>query len=1122
MNWTEQQKKAITHDGGSAVVSAAAGSGKTAVLVERVVSLFTREENPVMADRIAVVTFTNKAAQEMKSRLYFALEEREKNADEALKPLYQRQQLLLQTAYISTISSFCLMLLRQYVNFIELQPGFSVLDETKAVLMRQEAAETAIETLCNLASLEDINLLLDWFGGKDDTDLIRYILDFHSFLTSLPDKNAWFQQTRTYYENPSCFQSVVFPKMEKAFQNRLKQLLLLAEENAMYARTDKEIKPKQLETIEKEYEAAKEWAAITSPLDDTAARSLANYTWQNASTRGCLKENRAKMKELVRECAVMAVYFQDFDAHITTQKPVLEAFFRLYDAFYKEYKKKKAEQNTLDFQDIEHSLLTLLKNETIRAEMSDLFDCIIVDEFQDSNDVQYEIFRLLSKDETNLYFVGDMKQSIYRFRGANPLVFRAVSNHPKYTLLPLSSNFRSNGAVIRAVNGLFEGLMTEELGETEYDETARLVQGASYTEDDSNIAELCVLQKQPNEESKAHLSSDIEIEANYVAHRIHEMVQQGFLVTDKNGEKRPCRYGDFAILLRSDKTKGKAFASALETLGISHAAKEKTGYFEQFEVALMLDFLTVIENPYKDGPLFRVLISPLYLFSATDIAEMKATASDKNIPLYSALLEFAKNGSKKAQDVINDLREYNRLKTQTDIKRLIAKVYDSSGFLTVISLYEQGEKKLANLRLLMQYADSFIQSGRSELYAFLHFIEMVKAQKSLSQETASTETPNAVSIMTIHGSKGLEFPVCFVCSCNSQFDFRDNYPPILFDMQYGVAMRYIDKRKLLKLDTLPHLLFVNENKSKTLSEELRLLYVAATRAREKLIFTACTKEGQLQNYRKHSFLEWIANSKAIRNGTIRFVTGETSGLSASNTDIGIKEADANEQELNEITANLSARYPYQAYTQIPAKFTATQIGVDESLLEESTDELRVFLHLPTFLKQDSGLTGKQQGDAYHKVMEHLDFYNTDYAGQIQALFERGLLTRSELDCIHVPHIKGFFESELGKRLLSSRDFYREYPIFTELEPSELGLEDVPEDGEKPFVQGIADLFFREKDGLVLVDYKTNRPSPEAVLIKEYQKQLFVYRRALEQMMGEPVKECWLYLFRSGKSLRVDE
>ncbi len=1116
VKWTDDQKRAIDWDNGAVIVSAAAGSGKTAVLIEHVMQLVMNPEKGIKADEIVVSTFTQKAADELRIRLDKALTAAlEKEPD---NKYLQEQSLRLKDAAISTISSFFLKILRQNSSLVDLSPDFSMLDDAEGKLIFSKSLTAVLERFYETAEEEEKDLIYDWYGGENDDTLRSLVEKLYYFSRNLISPDEYFDKWLEFYENSENAEAESKKLLEKHIGGYVAEMKRLTEEFSLGAAgtpaedTAKcgEEKVKIWEEFDPEISTLAEAAAKAEEIEwPPTPRKNAKTGFDSSDTIQYKKQLNKLFTQIAKDDSFSA-FLQIPMERKACAKP-LSILISLEKALEKEYSERKREKNKIDFSDLESMTIKLLRDEKgeptpAAKELAGSISVIIVDEFQDSNDVQYEIFRLISRNKKNLYFVGDIKQSIYSFRGANPLVFSSLTKDPDFTVINLKCNFRSNSSVIDSVNGIFRGTMTEEVGDVEYDEDCALVQGAAYEETAENKTEL-IIYKGENADS-ARL-----MESAGIAARINDMIRSGFKVTDK-GSKRPCRYGDFAILLRDYASSAHYYKDALYEAGIPFDAKEEGSFTDFAEVKLTISLLKIIDNPYLDKELAQILMRPPYMFSAQEIAEVKLAGGKRRKNLYTGLTMLS-GASPKISAFLNELEGYREFAANNTVEQLMRKIYDESPFVTAINASPDGRRRDANIKLLIRHAAAFSENGSGSLFDFITTMENMANKKiRLEYERPGDKSRNCVKIMTIHKSKGLEFPVCFVANLPKAYSTKES-KKLALNRSKGIGMYVIDSKNMLEIPTTSYSDVAAENKRLAISEEMRLLYVAATRAREKLIFTATA----YPRAGSGMFLGWIENSAAMREGLI------------ARTEIEEEEeayelSETAQKEEAEAVIKPFAEYAYRRFSELPAKVTATQIGVKSSqAFSDRGSGFEKFLRSPSFLKEgeEKKLSGKKKGDAYHKVMELLDFgAGAGSAGkQLDGLLERGKITEAERLSVADGDIDAFLGSGICERAAKSGNIRREFPIFCECSPKLWGIGELPEKEEKPFIQGIADMFFTENDEIVLVDYKTNKNTTPEQLTEEYRGQLMIYSKALTEATGMRVKECLLYAFSLGREIKVE-
>ncbi len=1146
MKWTKEQESAISFRGKNAIVSAAAGSGKTAVLVERIMRIISDEENKTPADSLAVMTFTKKAAEELRVRLQKALE---KSLSEQPKNDYLKEQLIaLEDASISTISSFCLDILRENAGLLEVSPGFAVLDQSEEQLLCDEAMKQTLEEIYNQREKPENRLLISWYCGTDDSRLSDYIRSLYKATRNIPDGEDWLKEQAEFYGGKNGEMKRLLSELNMnaicCIRTAYKEIIGI-DDFMMEGMTEKaQASIAAAQDYIGRWEEIKDFTSVRNrPL--ILALLFEKLPPKNPIKDFEVKEIRDYAYELMnRAFETVHKLISGFDDGKQCY-PVIEALIGAEKEFERQYSRLKREKNAVDFSDIELMTYRLLSDgkggkSTIAEELSQRLSNIIVDEFQDSNRLQYAIFKLISRGD-NLYFVGDVKQSIYKFRGADPTVFAELLKDRSFEPLLLNRNFRSNGCVVDSVNAVFEGLMCNELGNAEYNDKTRLIMGntAIYndnTQSDANMTEVVLLDKE----------SETVTEYSYVARRIREYVDSGFKVTKKDGSQRPCSYGDFAILIRSGiAQEGKAFAESLKALNIPSAVKNGSDFTDRTEIMLMMDLLTVIDNPYNDTAMADVLLSPLYGFDEGTLAMMKNktfiyTDSDGNdnagryISIYSALSAM-KDADPLCKRVYDDLSRLRVYMANNSVENLVRHIFDTTDLLRIMRSTEKGDVKVANLRKLLRYVKLF-SGADSCLSDFIAYVERMKKNQVQLEEADSAESgADAVSIMTVHGSKGLEFPIVFVVNTHKKFNFTDSHAAVIADNSTVVGMQIIDRERMIKIDTAFHDYAAESIKNSERSQALRLLYVALTRAREKLIVTAALKPKKSDDGERFfeisddTWINWINSGVSRRPAFFErsnlYKSDETAAEIAEEEPCGSFEESLCLDGI--IAENLSRKYGYERFTSIPAKVTVTEVGVENiseegDFLSESgnEEESRLFLVKPAFALKSDKMTGKERGDAYHKVFELISWQGESAERQLKRLLETGRINQREYDCVKAEDVQLFMDSALGQRIRNCRLLRREQPLFTEVDTKLMGFE--AEEGDRPFVQGIADMFFIEEDGVVLVDYKTNVRVTEDDLYREYFGQLDIYAKAIAEITGLPVKERLIWSVYLGKTVDMSE
>lgn len=1247
--WTGEQLRAITERDCSLLVAAAAGAGKTAVLVERIIRRITDAENPVDIDRLLVVTFTNAAAAEMKERIADAI-----SAALEGKPgskNIQRQLTLLNKASITTIHSFCLEVIRGNFQSINIDPGFRIADETEALLLKLEALNELFEDQYDREANEDFSELLECYGGnRDDQALQDLVLNIYGFIQSSPWPLSWLEEMTESFNAPPATDFC-----ETRWGRVLLDSVRVELEGArdMMARAAGALNT--AEGLEAYRAVCLEDLSGIGALLVLYGGEAGGKTWDSlfrafqslefAALPRCGREADRERQEYVKKIRdevktrlrrirdrVFSADSSEALEDMRAMYPVIKCLAELVASFGERYAAKKSRRSLVDFNDLEHFCLEILSGRDengglIPAEAArayrERFDEILVDEYQDSNLVQEIIIGMISRvDEgrPNVFMVGDVKQSIYRFRQARPELF--LSKYSSYSgekdslfrKILLFRNFRSRREVVEAVNFIFKQIMSERVGELDYTDTEALNPGAVFAECEGETelaggkAELHLIQTGAGAGDRSAVDEaadggeadagggvedppdNMQCEARLAAKRIRELLHpdargREFVVYDKRKKKyRKAEYRDIVILLRTTRNWAEVFMEELSNQGIPAFADTGTGFFKTTEIQVILSLLQVIDNPLQDIPLLSVLRSPIAAFTSDELAELRL--AEPRGPLYGALQKLADGGKEgapaKAAVFLDKLQEWRYISLYMSTERLLWHLYNDTGYYGTAGAMPAGEQRQANLRILFERARQFEATSYKGLFNFISFVDRLKSGKGdMGSAKILGENDNVVRIMSIHKSKGLEFPVVILAGCGKRFNLQDMNKSILLHQELGFGPDVVEHRRRLSYPSVPKQAIREKIKAETLSEEMRILYVALTRAREKLIITGSTgdvrkaaaKWAQCSSSREYklpayemressSFLDWIGpalmrhrSCGALRDiadaeGILReLLLDDPSSWCVrlwNKSDMLSKEIEAERDEHEfirwldslaeagtvdeppeEISARLSWEYPYAEISAVPAKVSVTELKrrFDTALSEETgafPEYLPALIRKPLFLEERKGLSAAEAGTVLHFVMQHLEYAGDDLEAQLEEMVARALLTEQQAQSVDTGKIRRFLESPLGKRLLAAGSINREVPFNIEIPCRELygGMEDENCRNETLLLQGVIDCFFEEPDGLVLLDYKTDYVAPgriEAVR-ERYGLQIGYYARALEMLTGKSVKEKYIYLFRSGEAL----
>lgn len=1177
VNFTPEQQKVIDLQGCNILVSAAAGSGKTAVLTERIVKKVCDETNPVDIDRLLIVTFTNAAAAEMRERIAAGIAAKlEEHPD---SEHIQRQATLLHNAQITTIDSFCLFLLRNHFNEVGLDPAFRIADEGEIRLMQQDVLKEMIED-AYASGEEAFRDCVEYFcpGGRESV-LEKHILNLSRYADSFPWPGEWLEKRKQDYSDESVeavcesdygkYLTSHLSAMAQGWIRKLERVRHLCQEPDgpyMYG----EMVDGELEQLEK-LSGCETPEAFAERLPAVTFGRLSSKKDESVSPlkRKLAADIRAEVKKSVQSVAER--FFATplelaVRQGLECRKPV-ETLIDLVLDFNRRMSEKKREKKVIDFSDMEHFALDILLNREdgricpsrVALEYRQHFAEILIDEYQDSNLVQEYLLGAVSGEEDgsfNRFMVGDVKQSIYRFRLARPELF--LEKYEAYTVdagdrqrIDLSKNFRSRVQVVDTVNEVFSRLMSRQVGGIDYDERAALYPGAVYPENTGNESEFLLVEK-PAKDSEL---GEKQLEAKAIAAKIKEL-RANFTVTEKaDGSLRPARYSDMVILLRAGNGWDEEFKSVLEDEGIPVYITSKTGYFGATEVQELLQVLRVLDNPRQDIPLFGMMKSMFGGFSEEEIALIRSR--DRKHTLYEALLEFTADEDtlqKKVARFLSKIEEYRKCTVYMPVRELLTKLITDFDYLNYVTALPAGGKRRANVEMLLTRASDFEKTSYFGLFHFIRYMEQLeKYDVDYGEAEFLDENADVVRIMSIHKSKGLEFPITFVAGLNKRFNMQDVNQTLILDMDLGLATDYVNSEKRVRNKTLRKNVLARKLREDSLAEELRVLYVAMTRAREKLILTATLEnaEEKWESIRENgnecllypdfmegsSYLDFLlpilpgTSVKVTVQSREELAVGEWREQAALHDRRRLLEQSeqlVDDGMLQTLRERLGAEYTYECLSGLYTKTTVSELKIaamadkDEAAFH-TFEEKEVQPYIPAFRREEESVSGTVRGNAYHRVMELLDFGRL--MGEEKAkrqemlqLFLRESVAEKRLrkeyaDAVNEKKILRFLESELARRMQRAEadgKLYREQPFVIGIPADRLGKEFPGE--ETVLIQGIIDVFFEEEDGLVLLDYKTDSVATMRELWNRYETQLDYYSEALEKLTGKPVKERILYSF----------
>ncbi len=1158
---TASQAAAIGLRDASLLVSAGAGSGKTTVLTARLMAYLTDPEAPEDLDRFLVITFTRAAAGELKSRIASALADA--LAKDPANRRLRRQSALCRQAQIGTIHSFCAALLRENCQALPLSPDFKVVDDERAAAMRTSALERELEASYERAAdYPGFLELADTVGaGRDDRRLAELVLRLYDKMQSHARPEKWAAQQvellraeRGAAEETPWGREILADAAAQVddwcreFDGLL--ALMRAEEKifAAYAPSFGETAD-ALRELQRRLALGWDAAREALPVPFPKLNTLRNSPDEALSAR--LRSRRDACKKAM---GALAELFASDGATLLRElaqtAPAMEALLALTLRFRDRYAAEKRRAGLVDYADLEHLAAELLLDENgepteLARRVSGRYREIMVDEYQDVSRVQDDIFRALASGGAERFLVGDVKQSIYRFRLADPTIFtekyllwpdadRARPGQPRRVLL--QENFRSRREIVDAANSVFLRCMSRRLGDLDYDENAMLCFGASYYQGTVPKPELCLLALPETGEGEER-PDKTALEAAAVARKIRQLVASGATVTTKDGP-RPMEYGDVAILLRTSNTTGGVYRRALAAEGVPVAEGQGGGYFSSIEVSAVLSMLAVIDNPHQDIPLIAALRSPAFLFTADELSAIRAADRDRDF--YGALCKAAESDAK-ARAFLDRLTLFRSLAADLPLEELVWELLDSLELLALCSAMSDGEQRRANLIELTELARRFEGSGYRGVHRFVLWLRR-QAERG-KEPSVGGPGASAVQIYSVHKSKGLEFPVVFLCDTARHFNHTDSQETVLVHAELGLGPKLTDLRRRIEYPTLARRAIRLRLERELRSEEMRLLYVAMTRARERLIMTAALTdpEEKLDKLElsaggdpapdrllaAQAPVDWLMAAAVADGGEHLALRIEP--LQRAETPLAAVEplCAPDEEAAEELRQNLAFRYPHAEAETLPSKVTATELkGREEPDADAQALQPKrggVF-RLPDFTRKSRPLTGAQRGTATHLVLQYMDFAAAGdekaIAGEIERLRQERYLTDREAAAVDVKAIRRLFASPLGQRMLRASWREREFRFSLLCDAQEL-FGRAP--GEQVLLQGVVDCCIEEDGALVVIDYKTDAVKTAEALkerSRSYEGQLRAYAAALSRIFGKRVKECVLYFLSAGQAVSV--
>lgn len=1211
MAWTNEQQAAIDSRGQTLLLSAAAGSGKTAVLVERIIRRLLDKEYPIDITELLVVTFTKAAAAEMRDRIGTALM---KALSETKDPRVERQLALLPSAQISTLHAFCQHVIRKYFYTIDLDPAFSIAGEEELNLLRRQALEDVF-----LSYYEDdekasiLYPLADMFGSdRGDDILMDTVSRMYTYARSLAWPEHWLKEAARAYDvaPDAVIDDMVWAGPIKDAVRRILEEDARLYDGVLYHLRQREAFAPACDTFVAEQAALRQAAQARSwndlsrfvrAIDFPRLKSLRKLSDDDKAVWERCKKVRDDVKKDVIK-TLQAVYFsatpEEWLDGMRAMKPVMDGLVTLTLDFAKAYGAAKKEKGWIDFSDLEHFCLQILLApdaspehpvpSAAAEELRSQYEEVFIDEYQDTNGVQELITRLVS-GEDNRFMVGDIKQSIYRFRLADPTLFlekyQSFSRDEKAVqrCIDLGRNFRSVPVVLDAVNAVFSRAMTAEAAGMDYGEREKLYAGRQAPDDERWIGgpvEVDIVPT-PSDEEDDDGSTAFEKECRFIAGRIGELLASGRMAARKDGTLEPLSYRHIVVLLRSMAGKADVLIQALQEGGIPSYAEQSGGYFAAVEVQVMLALLRCIDNPEQDLAMAAVLRSPLVGLDETALAGVRLAGDGtlwQNLPAFVASLPDGVDEKEDLQQFMTAFDSWRTYSRRHGVAELLQRLYDDTAYVDFVGAMPGGDVRQANLKALYDRARQYEEAGFRGLFRYLQLMDKMKEDGlDLAPAKVVSEKEDVVRIMSIHKSKGLEFPVVFVADMGKAFNRRDTQDQILFHNRLGIGLKQYDPEWRMSYPTLIWSGIAAQLRWEGTAEEERILYVAMTRARDQLILTGHSSHidrdwqrwtSRLNPAQAKSYFDWVmpaalapfgakADADYARPGAawqdaiwqVRIARAVPAGTVEEGAYDGEPRLEALRR--GDLTGTpvpswldeqLSWQYAYPQAVRTAAKFSVSEVKrrYQELHSDELQDEAALsvpaaaviptalgeddaFAALPPWLAgEEAAVSGAQRGTALHKALQYItpaaDQTTATLRREIDAFVRQGLLSREEAKLVYVPVLAAFCQSDIGRRMAESPELHREYPFTVLL----AGGDPLPETetGEQILIQGVIDCLFREDDAWILVDYKSDRLETADAFRSRYAVQLALYKRAVEQITHRPVEETYIYSLHLQQEIRL--
>ncbi|MGI6028035.1 MAG: helicase-exonuclease AddAB subunit AddA [Candidatus Heteroscillospira sp.] len=1165
IEFTPSQKAAIFSRDSSVLVSAAAGSGKTRVLTERLMAYITDGENPRDIDSFLIITYTRAAAAELRGRILSELMARSSAEPENRR--LRRQANLCYRAQIGTIHSFCTTVLRENAHSLGISPDFRVLDEDRASQMRRRALENTLEK-----AYEDLNenfrSLVDTVGaGRDDRRLENVILSLHEKMQSHPDPERWAMEQKRLLDMEGISDAGESPwgayLLERAAKNvsywarELEELILLMNGEDAPEKIRRAYSPsieetalslRDLErTLPLGWDKAREKLPIAFPrLGALRASPDPELSDRIKSRREACKKSMEKLN------SSFAAPSAELLSAMKAMAPAMQHLLDVTLDFSHRFAAEKRRSGCVDFSDLEHLAAKLLTDEHgaptyLAKKISQRYTEIMVDEYQDVNAVQDMLFHAVSREGKNLFMVGDVKQSIYRFRLADPGIFldkyarfsreEQDENAPGRKIL-LRENFRSRACVLNAANHVFKNIMSRELGELDYDEEASLKCGAGYYPPEGEAKARLEIVELPGAGDEDSPDKTL-LEARTAARRIRELIEAKTPVF-AGGGARPAEYGDIVILLRSPGAVGEVYAMALAEEGIPVSEQKGGAFFTTAEVSAMISLLAVIDNPHQDVPLISALRSVFFGFTADELAQIRACRASGSF--FDALRVHSQTNERSA-DFLKKLEELRGIAPDLPTDTLLRRVYNSIDAMAALSAMEGGERRRRNLLMLLEYAGKFEAEGFRGLFKFVAALRRM-LERGEEPPMPASDGGGGVTIMSIHKSKGLEFPIVFLCDTARRFNRQDMLQPVLVHAGLGLGPKFTDRVRGIEYPTIARRAISEKMNDELLSEEMRVLYVALTRAKERLFITCAMKipEKTIEKLRQgarspippqelagaQSMAHWLIQTALLEQDCMELCITQPEEREEIIPEAENGEVMFDEEAVQALARRLEFVYPHAASVALPSKLTATELKEAAEADTESQPLLPAensgLFRMPE-LGRERALTGAEKGTATHLVMQYINFAATGsldaVKGEISRLEREGYLSPRQAAAVDARAVLGFFSSGTGRRVLGAERVLRETPFSLLCDAGDYFEGGA---GDSLLLQGVIDCAIEENGEITIIDYKTDYVNSDNLdeKVRFYAPQVRSYARAMRRLTGKSVMGMILYFLRASMAVLLDE